>query len=178
MIDPVLSDLLRNWPSQNELNMNEVDQLVGPLGIQTYIPVLTALTTNPNLGTTGQITGFHYTILDIVVSWGFFRFGGAGINSGESTYLVTIPFVADNSLRAAADSGDGIHLGSGIVRDESNTSARQTCIVQLRDTSHIQFNLEAGQTTSRAVSGTSGGIPIVFADGDAVAWGIRYKKGL
>jgi hypothetical protein len=177
LIDPIGGDFLKAWPGQNEHNLDLIDAKCGPPGVLTYIPVLTAAVTNPNLGTTGEIKGFYYLVLDFVFSWGYFKFGGSSINSGDSTYIVTLPFAADPIYIENSDAGNGFQLGNGIIYDDSSGTNRQPCVVQLRDSTHIFFNqYMEGTSSTRSVSGSSGGIPIVWATGDYLTWQVRYKR--
>jgi len=181
LINPVAGDPLRNWPIQNENNCNTIDTRVGSLAIQTYIPVITGSNENPNLGSTGVIAGFYYLIFDIVYTWGYFRFGGTGIDPGVGTYIVTTPFTMDSQFRVADTSGDGVQLGTGIVYDSSDVTKRQPCIVQARTLEQIQFNLGAEISTqtravSGEVSGSPGGVPLTWAADEGVNWTARYKR--
>lgn len=61
------------------------------LPVVTYTPVLTALTTNPTLGTGGSTTGRYYRIGKLVIGHFGVFFGTAGAAAGSGEYRVSIP---------------------------------------------------------------------------------------
>ncbi|HZO69385.1 MAG TPA: hypothetical protein VFB74_30705 [Kribbellaceae bacterium] len=56
-----------------------------------YTPVLTATTTNPNVGSTGSVVGQWVEANKTI--WGHIRitFAGTGVTVGSGNYLVTVP---------------------------------------------------------------------------------------
>src|SRR5260370_37137024 len=91
---PAGINFIKDWSSQNAVNCDLMDAYAGPYAIQTYVPILTAVTTNPVLGSTGTITGFYYRLFDQIYTWGEFKFNGTGSNKGAGTYIITLPFKA------------------------------------------------------------------------------------
>lgn len=69
------------------------DATVGKLGAAwtAWTPVLTASTTNPNLGSTGTSTGTYIKIGKTVFWSACFQAGGTGISAGSGTYKITMP---------------------------------------------------------------------------------------
>lgn len=57
----------------------------------SYTPVLTGSVTNPNIGTTGTVTGFYQKINRTVYFRILVTFGGTGISIGSGVYLFTLP---------------------------------------------------------------------------------------
>lgn len=60
----------------------------------SYVPVLTASTTPPNLGSTGTIVGEYVEAGKS--TWGHVRitFAGTGVSGGSGVYAVTVPLAA------------------------------------------------------------------------------------
>ena len=72
---------------------------------QTYTPVLSAATTNPNLGSTAVIEGHYAQINDIVIFTFRFDSGGTGISAGSGEYRVSLPVNAATSGFSSFGSG-------------------------------------------------------------------------
>lgn len=81
------------WTVQDRANAGV---LVHPDGLDwnTYTPTLTATTSNPNIGTTGQIFGEYRRVMG--GEWVFVQvhvvFGGTGISAGSGTYQISLPY--------------------------------------------------------------------------------------
>src|SRR5690349_11453328 len=89
LITPQGSNFLRDFPGQNAVNCDLLDNYAGPCltthPIQTFTPALVSSTgpaNDPVLGTGGFIRGFYYKIFDQIHMWGEFRFGTAAMNVG------------------------------------------------------------------------------------------------
>jgi hypothetical protein len=179
LISPITSDPVRNWVAMNNNNCDEIDAVIGPNTVQSYVPGFMGTgSTQPNLGNTGTITGVFYVQFETVFTWGFFRFGGSGINMGNGSFNITLPFICDASMQEDPDSGHGAIIGNAVCRDESSTANRQTCVVQLTGGNVVIFDLQAGGASSRAAGGAGGGRPFAWADGDAIHWAASYKIGV
>lgn len=63
----------------------------------TYTPVLTAQTTNPNLGSTGAISGYYTQVNDLVVGTVYLYFSGTGVSAGNGVWFISLPVAADTS---------------------------------------------------------------------------------
>jgi hypothetical protein len=73
--------------------------VVGLTVVGTYTPTLTAVTTNPTLGTGGLASG-RYTLWG--GKWctlrGSITFGTSGTNAGSGQYLIALPFQASSAI--------------------------------------------------------------------------------
>lgn len=175
LVTPVGANFIKDWPSQNAVNCELIDAYAGPYAIQTYVPLLTATTTNPVLGATGAITGFYYKIFDQIYSWGEFKYNGAGSNKGAGTYIITLPFKAKTSFPPNILTGKGPIIGSGQVWRQSVATDRQPVAVQLRTVDQMMFNIRADSGFgSRACDGTD--IPFAWANGDGIKWFVKYQR--
>lgn len=81
-----------------------------------YTPALTAATTNPDLGASGEANGQWVRIGDLIVGWAQFLFSGSGVDNGEGTYFISLPVPAASSMAASGSQGAGSVLGSAVVR--------------------------------------------------------------
>jgi hypothetical protein len=95
-------------------------------GWTTYTPTITA-STNPNLGSTGSITGKYQQIGRTVFGRITFSFGGTGISAGSGGYSFLLPVTAATS---------GFACGSGVAQDD-NTQARTTFTVYMPTTTTV-----------------------------------------
>jgi hypothetical protein len=117
------------------------DQLQALDDQASYTPVLTATTTDPNLGADGTIEGFdhqngHHFEGEIRAF-----FSGTGVAAGSGTYILSLPVDADLSRHVASTSSvGGSIIGGGMILD-SGTGARHSVQLQLRAASlvYIQF---------------------------------------
>jgi hypothetical protein len=90
----------------------------------TYVPVLTASTTNPTLGTGGSQAGWWQRVGDLIIGGATIRFGTSGIAAGSGTYFCSLPFPADTTFMVAAlGAGLSSALGSACCRDNSVPNA-------------------------------------------------------
>jgi len=175
LISPVGSDFLKNWPAQNAVNSDLLDEYAGPYAIQAYTPVLSALTTPPVLGTTNAfIVGFYYRLFDQIFTWGEFRFG-TGFNKGAGTYTISLPFEANSLISANTGAAGAPFIGEGQVYDDSTPGARQPVGVQLRTSTTIMFTTHHDTgLANRTVDGSD--IPITWAALDSIQWTARYQR--
>jgi hypothetical protein len=169
-IDPVSTELARNWPAQNAHNLDFFDTATGSPLVQTYNPSLSGTVTSPNLGAGGTATGTYFRLLDVVWVWVDFIFSGAGVDEGEGLYVVNLPVPANLSLAIIDNAGRGTIIGSGQLFDSSASSNRQTCAVQLREQSQVYFPREALNAT-RVIDHDT---PFVWADSDRLSFSARY----
>lgn len=81
----------------------EWSRAVGSLNSRgTYTPVLSALTTNPTLGTDPEIFGAWAIVGGICHFHAFIRFGTAGTAAGNGAYTVSLPFRTYDTSRTRA----------------------------------------------------------------------------
>jgi hypothetical protein len=85
---------------------------VGKMLTGTYTSTLTAVTTNPTLGTGGSANG-RYTLFGgkFCVLRGTVAFGTASTNAGSGQYLIALPFAASSAITTGVP-----FVGSGVVR--------------------------------------------------------------
>lgn len=180
LISPVSSNFIKDWPAQNEVNCDRIDEFAGaqcltghPLGL--YTPVLSASVTAPTIGTgAGAIQGYYYKIFDQIWVWAYFRFG-TGFNAGSGVYSMSLPFTAKTlNIQPNVTMGGGPIVGEGFVWDDSSSPARQPVSVQLRTTTTVQFGL---RMTSGAVTRDMTNIaPITWAQDDSFKFFARYQR--
>lgn len=65
---------------------------------ETWTPALTASVTNPNLGSTGVVSGRYARVNKIVIGQASFTFNGAGIAAGAGFYLFSLPITAQSTI--------------------------------------------------------------------------------
>lgn len=174
---PLPSNFIKDFPSVHAVNMDALDSFAGPCltshPLQTYTPQLTALTSNPVLGTGGLIRGFYYTIFDQVFTWGEFKFGTSGINVGSSTYLISLPFIANSVLGANTNLAKAPVVGNGFTFDNDLATTRQPVTAHLRTTSLLMFALKMDNGTGRVLAHNN---PVAWAVNDGFMWSARYKR--
>ncbi len=61
----------------------------------TYTPTFTASGTNPNVGSTGRVSGIFCQINDAVFASIFIVFSGSGVSAGSGEYRIGLPVAAD-----------------------------------------------------------------------------------
>jgi hypothetical protein len=85
---------------------------LGQMLTGTYTSTLTAVTTNPTLGTGGSANG-RYTLFGgkFCTVRGSIVFGTSGTNAGSGQYLIALPFAASTGI-----TGGVPNTGAGVVR--------------------------------------------------------------
>lgn len=98
------------WGDAVNADLNTLDTRT-PSGAWTaYTPTLTAVTTNPTLGTGGSATGRHVRIGNLMEVHATVVFGSSGVAAGSGAYRVALPV----ATQAAATI-----LGTGMLYDSS-----------------------------------------------------------
>lgn len=178
LIEPVGADFLKNWPSQNAVNCDLIDERAGPCltshALQSYVPILTATTTPPVMGTGGTNFGFYYEIFDQIYAFGEWTFG-SGASRGAGTYEVTLPFKAKSLVTVG---GSFITsppvVGNAQAYDASDATERQPLLTVLRSALTIAFSVRAG--TAGSIRRVTESIPFTFNAGDGIMWSARYQR--
>lgn len=180
---PVGNNFIKDWPGQNRVNCDRIDAYAGPCltshPIQTYVPSLTASTTNPVLGTGNTLVGLYYLIFDQVFTWGEFRFG-TGASVGSGIYAISLPFRAQTTVGQGPSSGftSPPSVGNAIAFDESSDAGRQPMLTTLRNLDQLAFSVRMG--TGGISRGASHNIPFAWtgapAPADGIMWSARYKR--
>ncbi len=178
LITPQPSNFIKDFPGVHAVNMDAIDAYAGPCltshPMQSYTPVLSAVTTPPVLGTGSIARGFFYKIFDEVFAWGEFRFGTSGASSGSGIYTVTLPLNAQSLVGVSTDISAAPSLGTAFLWDESTATNRQPLIPKLRTASTLMFAVRMNSgATDRAVTNNS----IISMDAqDGISWCVRYKR--
>jgi hypothetical protein len=178
LITPADSDFIKDFPAQNAVNCDVIDSYAGASlttsPLQTYVPQLTAFTTNPSLGVGGTIVGYYYEIFDQIYTWGSFRFGTSGISIGTGTYMVSLPFPAQTIVGVNTAMGSAPCVGVGLVHDEDTSSGRLPVTAHLRTTSQMAFAFK--NDSGFAFRDVRDAGPIVWAINDGMNWSARYTR--
>lgn len=177
LVTPSGSDFIKDFPAQNAINCELIDAYAGPCLIthplQTWSPILTALTANPVLGVASSVKGYYYKIFDQIYCWGEFRFGTSGASFGTGTYLVSLPFPADNPIGTQPNSpGDCPPIGQAITWDNSASNG-QPLTVHLQGNSNVTFATKLNTGLGREVNPTT---PMTWAVSDGITFAARYKR--
>lgn len=142
--------------------------------LQTYTPVLTAVTTNPSLGSGGDFTqsGRYWLLPGGIVEVDILlRFGSSGVSLGSGTYIISLPVAADVTFhRAVNNIGLASTIGVGVVRDNSNVAASIPVTAFLRASGDVvSVNLASGGLLSNSLPTWP------LAASDAIQLSLRYR---
>lgn len=178
LITPTGANFIKDFPSQNTVNLDRIDEYAGPCltsdVLTTYTPQLTGVTSNPTLGTGGIIRGFYYRIFDQIYTWGEFKFGTAGVAVGSGAYLISLPFAAKSNLGASGTFGLAPAVGNAFLYDDSLVAGRQLALSFLRTTTQIMFAVKMNSGAGSSEVGSGG--PIAWAINDSISWCARYQR--
>lgn len=180
LVDPLGSNFLKDWPGQNAVNCDQIDDFAGAQCLRThllgtYTPILSATTTAPTLGTGNNISGYYYKIFDQIWTWGHFRFG-SGFNAGSGVYTITLPFKAKTLIPITVNLGGTPIVGNANIWDDSSSGigGRQPASVQLRTDQTIMFGIRMNSgALAREVTNT---VPFTWAVDDGIKWMARYQR--
>jgi len=138
----------------------------------TYVPVLTADTTNPTLGAGAVQTGWWKRLDEVIIGNAMIRFGTSGTAAGSGTYSVSLPFAANTTFETASGGfGTGSIIGNGGVRDNSAVTAGSRGVhVGLATTTTVILFIADG--TNLAVTNA---VPFVWTISDAITINFRYQ---
>lgn len=179
---PIGANFLKDWPAQNEINCDAIDEYAGPClttsPLLDYVPVLTAATTNPSLGTGGSLVGKYYTVFDQVYTWGEFRFG-SGASVGSGIYRISLPFPAKTLLGVNNPFDSPVPCGNGVVFSSAADANRQPVLTNLGSADFLVFTIRMGLAV--ASRGVSHNIPFAWSGapapgGDGIQWSARYQR--
>ena len=133
-----------------------------PFGAWTaYTPSLTASTTNPNIGSTGNIGGRYIQIGKTVIGQAKVVFGGTGVSAGSGVYYISLPVTALNA---------GQVEGQFFAQDES-AAARQIGSAWSDTTTKLAFFYD-GASGYPAVAASA---PWTWAANDILACKFVYE---
>lgn len=128
----------------------------------TFIPALTADTTDPNLGASGEIVGAFHRTGHMIIGWIRWFFSGAGVDPGSGPYRLSVPFDADTSIMetTTGSSAASFAVAFGRIHDKS-TGANTTSVTCQFNTANSMRLHVPGQNA--VVTDSS---PFIWASGD------------
>lgn len=130
-----------------------------------WTPALIATTTPPNLGASGVIAGRYALVGDLVVGRCSALFGGAGVNAGSGTYLLSLPVAP----RVPAD--DGSILGVIWAYDASATRV-YVGMLTYYDATHARMRID------EATNFVTNSSPVTWAAGDNFMANFSYERAV
>lgn len=110
-------------PDSVHVRLQQVEALTEGLVKSTYTPVLTAVTTNPNLGSGGNFAqeGWYFKLNKFVIGGFYLRFGTTSPSAGSGRYMISVPFAADNGNPLRISVGDGVQNVIGVCQLRDNS---------------------------------------------------------
>lgn len=78
--------------AETTAHFNELQPYFGAWS--SWTPALTAVTTNPTLGTASSTVGRYIKVGKTIIGWGRITFGTSGTNAGSGTYKLSLPVAA------------------------------------------------------------------------------------
>jgi hypothetical protein len=145
------------------------DQLTNLATEGTYVPVLAASTTDPNLGDDGIADGQWHRNGRRITEWIYFQFAGANVSNGSGSYRFQPNFLIDFS-RYTASTTFGSQLGSCYLVDDETTDVRNIGFITLFSATGnglLLFRLES-------LNFVDHDSPWVWAAGDVLVAEISY----
>lgn len=153
-------------------NPNDIGTSVSPIGTlwatsvagilaTLYTPALTALTTNPTLGSGSSASGGYFQFGSLIAFWAMINFGTSGTNAGSGQYRVSLPVPASSFHSTRAP------LGNIACR-----CAGQDYVGVMKWTTGTTGNLQAGDSRvpmTHAVPGAWTANDEVFVNGSYIA---------
>jgi hypothetical protein len=138
----------------------------------TYVPVLTATTTNPTLGSGSAQSGWWQRCNNLIIGGAFIRFGTSGVAIGSGNYQISLPFPADTAFMIAAGGlGTSSVIGDGLVRDNSSVTANSRQFSTYLDTTTTML-LALANGTNLVITES---VPFTFAASDALTVNFTYQ---
>ena len=128
---------------------------------ETWTPVLTGSTTNPNLGTTGTATGRYARVNKIVIAQAQFVFNGTGIAAGSGFYKCSLPLTAQAS---------GPANGTSLAIDVSSFATTAN-VTYLDSTTQVVGVGSGGAGFAASIGSTT----YVWAAGDIIRFYLCYE---
>lgn len=160
---PGMSVVLDTGDEYTRNAANSAWVITNQVGWTAFTPVLTAVTTNPVLGTGGVAEG-EYTVYagKMCCYRGTFKFGSSGINVGSGQYLVSAPLPSTATLSTGSTA-----VGSFLARDSSGPLLYCGVTFMNASETRISFiNAGTGLVAHNA--------PFAWAINDHLTWEIIY----
>jgi hypothetical protein len=138
--------------------------LLDPGAWTTYVPVLTATNTNPNLGN-GNISGYYTKIGRTVHVQGSLSFGSSGVSTGDGQYYISLPIAGAAGYNA---------IGTCWLYDSSAGAGYIVLAADYRDTNRTSFNMYQGAGGAGINVAHNG--PFAWAASDQIRWHVTYQS--
>ena len=174
LLSTIKNTAVRNFPATTEHNSDYLDNLFGTGVATSFVPQLTASTTDPTFGTGAILEGLYVRVFDVIFAWGRIGFG-TGMTPGDGNYSLTLPVAAAPGMEVSSDSGRGSSIGVAQCRDNNSLNASQTATIQLEETTKVFFVDEHGLTLHSVWADDQ---PFVWQDGDFICFHLKYKAAL
>lgn len=140
-----------------DLNYLYDEALGGEAAWTSFTPTLTAVTTDPTLGSGGGADGRYRRLGKLIIAQVFVGFGGSGVSNGAGVYFVPPP-VAPTAIGLT----DAL-IGHGYIYDASATTVRLVAVVSTGG----MFVDNGGFVTESA--------PFAWAAGDQIQLNLAYE---
>ena len=133
---------------------------------QAYTPVLTAVTTNPTLGTGSTVTARYQRQYGLVTYQGFILFGTAGTAAGSGAYRISLPVTAQT----------GIHKRRMSIVNAYDASAGHHCIMSAQLVTSTTMEAIFSNTWPLGNYTEMGASqPMTWAASDEIAFSVTYE---
>ena len=136
----------------------------------TYVPALTAATTNPTLGSGSSQTGWWKRVDDLIIGGGQIKFGTSGVAAGSGTYYVSLPFLVSSTFMIASSSTAGGHAVGLIWMRDNSAPAADGGLMQIDGTADKCFMED--MTTGGIVNNAA---PWIWAASDVINFNFFYQ---
>lgn len=158
---PTSGDQIKDTPAKVQELAQAVDDKT-LAAMTAYTPAWTAVTTNPNKGTTGTITGFYRERGKTIEGYIKINLAGTGVNAGSGQYSWSLP------VQPKSDHTD-VAVGVFAIVDGGVFQARVLTVAST-----------AGTGTVRAIDAGAGGAvasgTFTPAAGDTLTLSFRYER--
>jgi hypothetical protein len=140
----------------------------------TYTPTLTAVTTNPTLGTGSSAVGWWQRNGHFITGETLFTFGTAGVAAGSGAYMISLPFAPDLSLMSSSSIVPGAtsQLGTAFFRDSDTAANRTPGLSCLGTLSGVSFMFLVRSDVQNAL--VTNAVPFTWAASDQISANFRY----
>lgn len=174
---PVADREAINWPAVSAFNNDCIEQIIDDQSYTTYVPELTATTTDPDLGNNGEAFGAYQLLPGgFVVGWATFYFSGSGVDAGDGVYLVSVPKTIDDVYHKTSPfSGVGDLVGEGYLRGTVTVSQTLGVGIRFADPAEQLILLTEGDNDNREVRDDS---PFDIEEGNRISISFCYKQSL
>jgi hypothetical protein len=125
----------------------------------TYTPDLTAVTTNPTLGTGWGRTGSYTQVGRMVTGWGRITFGTSGTNAGSGVYIVQLPVAMET---------DALLASSCVIEDAATAMWARCMLKPYTSTTCSIYYADGGAVTHNSPFAWGG-------SGDYIWYAFSYK---